>query len=116
MSTYARWVLWVGVFLEEVGKLPESTDDIIENSSHFKPYEAEGLKFQEISMHGEAIGFGVEVAELHWTTASEFGDENTIDPTLIVQAQEMVPKVEKVFAALGITPPVKIRHHIDLGG
>ncbi len=116
MSTYAYWRLWVGARMGDIDftKAPSRTNQILDQMHEGKPYEIEDLKLGAIYMHGEIVGIGVEVSELGWNI--EIGDENVFDTTKVIKAQELVPRVQKVFDDMGVVAPILIIHHIDLGG
>ncbi len=116
MSTYARWVLWVGAemgWMDLTGAY-RRTDEILNQLSQGKLYEVDGVKIQYIHMHGEKVGLGVEVAELHWT--DKLDNKNTFDSRKIQEAENLVSKVDSILASIGITAKIAVRHHVDLGG
>lgn len=116
MSTYARWVLWVGAEMGwmDFTEASRHTDEILDQIRKGKPYERDGLKIQYIYMHGEEVGLGVEVVDLHWT--DKLDDKNVFDSAKIKEAEELISKVDDILASLGITAKIVVRHHVDLGG
>lgn len=117
MSTYAVWKLWMGIPSQEISRAAASAEGkaFLDKMSRDEPYSlGEGLKIENIYMHGEAVGIGIELMELDWTT--KIGPKNVFsdDRTKVVNC---AIELKKLFSKFGL-PADKMRlyHHIDLGG
>lgn len=108
----------MGVKIEDVDSavMDESfrLREILNEIGNLSYYNLFGLKLELVYMHSREVGLGVEVAELNWVT--QIGRDNIFDAKNITTARLLVPRVSKLFKELGIKAPIKIYHHIDLGG
>ena len=112
MGTYAVYRLWAGVTQDELTEVDHPfIDEVLDNPRGVKK---EGLSFENISMHGETVGLGVEVKELNWEV--EINEANAFDSTICAKATEALHLVNQIFKKLGIPLTAKLYHHIDLGG
>lgn len=117
MGTHATWVLWVGIRNDELkaGKLTPAGKHVLgalDQNGEYQVYD--DLKLEEIPMHGESIGIGVRVLELDWDT--ELTERNIFPLFDARQATMHSATLERIFSSWGIKGPVRMYHHVDLGG
>ncbi|MEK7560343.1 MAG: hypothetical protein AAB539_00085 [Patescibacteria group bacterium] len=119
MSTYARWILWVGARNEDI-----DYDQITEEGKGFLEKLSEGVnimaeygtlqKIEEIHMHGRLVGLGIVCGNLDWTTDIETENEFHVPGDIELEIKKRV--LQNDLARFGIRVSPKVYHHIDLGG
>lgn len=114
MSTYAVYRIWAGVLTKDLPFDKNEHPFILKAISSFDGATKGGLKFAGIGMHGETVGFGVEIQKLDWVT--EIGAPNTFNPVISEKAKKVLRQVNQIFKDLNISPTAKLYHHLDLGG
>lgn len=116
MSTYAQWVLWVGLNEEyiPVDGLPEKAQAFLNTIREAKkPRKYTGLVIESITMHGEMVGIGVVIHELGWET--ELQSQNVFDLSIVNRAQEVQRQLNALFDTYDLFLRATIFHHLDLG-
>lgn len=113
MGTYARYLVWVGVSIEEIRG---TKSPFIERAmKRVDGAVVGGLRFQSIGMHGEIVGFGVVVQRVDWMPY--LGTTNCFDSSVSIRAEYVLQHAIEIFLkhSMGWLVP-KVYHHIDLGG
>lgn len=103
MSTYAVYRIWAGVRLEDL------RNGVVKDGM-----KVGALLFTYIYMHGEKVGYGMELDELGWEPC--IVDANLYDPSIGDRMKFALKKIKEAFKKAGITVEPKLYHHIDLGG
>lgn len=111
MSTYATYKVWAGILIAQVDVNNQFIKEVLFSGDGVKK---DNLLFENIGMHGEDVGIGVQIQELNWEV--EIGDSNLYDVMVANKAREIRGRVAEIFKRLGISVVPRLYHHIDLGG
>lgn len=114
MGTYAVYKVWVGISLKNEAPYDKGHPFLQNIMASSNPIQRDGLSFESIDMHGETVGIGVEIFTLNWNT--EIDKKNAYNTDISEEARETLKKVASIFEKIKIFTPVRIYHHVDLGG
>lgn len=118
MGTHATWQLWAGITDADLNdsRVTEKGARVLEellDQGECRLYD--DVLVEDIVMHGERVGIGVRIKELDWST--EITEEENVFPLFEARyGAVLVETLKRAFEDLGIKGPIRMYHHLDLGG